>query len=711
VKQIINSNNQHFTKMKKIKFFALMSAIALTGTIGFTACSSSSDATDSTADVNPTYDGTSVRTDFAFNITKASQGTTRMTAANVQEGTSWTFRGMEHMFLLPFTGEPTSANATTLSTKSNIYALGGLTSLEIDPGTTHKKIYSLTFPIGTDNMLFYGTADRNNLANYQVGKINSSLWPSGTDLQSNVTKKPSDISFSLAPIVDATNVFDKDGDATRIVNYLSTIAKAKGDLGTASTGDDITWASTVTKAQTDGAYRALATLYNALSTNKGEARSGSTESVKRMVFDLYKSAAAINYQSSVAGVKSVAKAICKAIESTTDGITFTVKASDASTITVENLTDAQVNDAANWTATISGINGTFPANLGLPMGAAQLRFDASSRQFAFNTEDASSTTPGLFVGNDFTVNLSQIDYPAELIYFDNSPIRVTDQYKTAKDFPSTPATWDKDDASGFLSTSWTKNGAVASTTRAVALQNNINYGVALLESTVKLATDATSMTDNMKTILGGTATDQTNIDPTKFNITGILIGGQPATVNWNLVEESSSASFKNVIYDRDVNNYGLVLTGTTPKTLATTASDKNYTVVFDNYFGGDTQKDVLIALEIVNGDKDFYGKHNMIPAGSTFYLVGKLQRITGTLTAGGPWKANHELISSDYRVTHEDVCRVFCQDYKTTANITLSKDCLKSAYSTIPDLISTETVFGLSVDLTWEPGLNFDVTM
>ena len=109
--------------MKKIKFFALMSAIALTGTIGFTACSSSSDATDSTADVNPTYDGSSVRTDFAFNITKASQGTTRMTAANTQE-TGTNFRGMQHMFLLPFTGEPTSANASTLSTNSNIYALG-----------------------------------------------------------------------------------------------------------------------------------------------------------------------------------------------------------------------------------------------------------------------------------------------------------------------------------------------------------------------------------------------------------------------------------------------------------------------------------------------------------------------------------------------------------------------------------------------------------
>ena len=84
--------------MKKIKFFALMSAIALTGTIGFTACSSSEDATEPTTNVNPTYDGTSVRTDFAFNITKASQGTTRMSSTNVQ-ATTGSFLGMTDMYL------------------------------------------------------------------------------------------------------------------------------------------------------------------------------------------------------------------------------------------------------------------------------------------------------------------------------------------------------------------------------------------------------------------------------------------------------------------------------------------------------------------------------------------------------------------------------------------------------------------------------------
>jgi hypothetical protein len=100
----------------------------------------------------------------------------------------------------------------------------------------------------------------------------------------------------------------------------------------------------------------------------------------------------------------------------------------------------------------------------------------------------------------------------------------------------------------------------------------------------------------------------------------------------------------------------------------------------------------------------------MIPAGSTFYLVGQLKLSSGSYfsDASKPWTASHP---TGYRVTNENVCRVFCQDHKTVANISISQKSLQNAYSTIPDLISTETVFGLSVDLKWEEGLTFSVVM
>ena len=55
------------------------------------------------------------------------------------------------------------------------------------------------------------------------------------------------------------------------------------------------------------------------------------------------------------------------------------------------------------------------------------------------------------------------------------------------------------------------------------------------------------------------------------------------------------------------------------------------------------------------------------------------------------------------------VDRVFIRDAATTATFTIGKDALQRAYSTIPDLRSTQMYFGLSVDLEWKAGLNFNV--
>ena len=49
------------------------------------------------------------------------------------------------------------------------------------------------------------------------------------------------------------------------------------------------------------------------------------------------------------------------------------------------------------------------------------------------------------------------------------------------------------------------------------------------------------------------------------------------------------------------------------------------------------------------------------------------------------------------------------RDAVTTATFTIGKDALQRAYSTIPDLRSTQMFFGLSVDLEWKAGLNFNV--
>ncbi len=715
--------------MKKNLVYAMMSAIALTSAVSFTGCASD----DSTSvDTNPTYDGTSVRTDFAFNITKASQGT-RMTSGNTQENGS--FRGMKDMFLLPFTGVPGTGTEQVSTSNAPSFALGTLAENTIT-ATASSKVYSITIPIGTNNFLFYGKATNSSSdALYQVGAVTSTLAASTNNV--DITG----ISFGLTQIADLNKDYDgttDTDDAERLAAYLNYVAQAQVDA-------DNTWAGTVAKATTqgNGNFRGLARLYTNFTNierSSSEARSGSAESVRRMMLDLYKSAKAINNESSNTDVKAMAKAICDRI---TDGIevtgthssgTTTVKVSitraDGTTPIVfgnnnYNATDATENPGQGapdtWKATLSGLQGgsaageeannIFPANLGLPMGAAQIYFYDPSQSsdatpgFRYNTSVHTGTPSATPANNkQITVDINKLDYPAELIYFDNSPLRASSVYKTVNDYPTTPTTWDNA-FNNPTSGDWTSD-VVAATTRAVAMQNNVNYGVALFETTVALS--GTTFTDNRAVVLAadGETTNQEINEAGNFKVTGILIGGQPATVGWDMTNPEASTAFDHVIYDRDI--------PFTATALSETRSQPNYTLVFDNYTGVSTgQRDVLFALQIVNGGPDFYGKDNIIPAGSTFYLVGKLPVPTTdnvpTTHVPNDYRAG---LTNKYRITKEDVKRVFVQDYKTTANITIdATKALKNAYSTIPDLRSTETVFGLSVDLVWTPGYIYSVTI
>ena len=81
----------------------------------------------------------------------------------------------------------------------------------------------------------------------------------------------------------------------------------------------------------------------------------------------------------------------------------------------------------------------------------------------------------------------------------------------------------------------------------------------------------------------------------------------------------------------------------------------------------------------------------MIPSGSKFYLVAKLDPSSATQPTNGA-----------------TINQVFKQDYNTVVKLTIGRNALKKAYQTIPDLRSPKLELGLSVDLTWQQGLTFD---
>ena len=224
-----------------------------------------------------------------------------------------------------------------------------------------------------------------------------------------------------------------------------------------------------------------------------------------------------------------------------------------------------------------------------------------------------------------------------------------------------------------------EESAVTNTTKTVGLKEPVQYSVAVLKSTVRC--NAATLEDNAKQI-GGSNTDQQISVPTDgFKVTGILIGGQPASVDWQY-EPTSSETFANTIYDKEMN-------GSMYAKHEASASNANYTLVFDNK-KSDAQSPVYVTLELENNsDKNFYGKDGIILKGAKFYLVGQLNPNTNGLT------------------NPNSVNRVFVQDYVTTANFKI-KD-LKSAYNCIPDLRTSGINVGLAVDLDWKSGITFDV--
>lgn len=318
---------------------------------------------------------------------------------------------------------------------------------------------------------------------------------------------------------------------------------------------------------------------------------------------------------------------------------------------------------------------TYPNNINLPDGAVQLTYAEDNKTFSY----ATSSTLGAL-----TLDASKVCFPASIYYFQSSDLAATAVELDASKWPTsttawtgTAAPWLKD--ANSLADGWT--ASVQPTTRSIAMRQNINYGVANLATTVKCG--AASLPDNKDL----TVTDPSEFSGTVavpaagFTVTGLLIGGQPTKVGFNF-QPASNDAFAYTIYDKNLN--GIVA-------MNGVASTPNYTIVLPNDKGRGVadQNKVNVAIELTNNSSvAFRGADGIIPAGGKFYLVGQLD-------------------PKDHNVTNVANPAVFMSDYMTTMNLTIKS--LKSAYNTIPDLRSTKLQLGLSVDLDWQAGLQFDV--
>ena len=641
--------------MKNHFKYVMMGLTALVGTVSLGGCSSSEDV-----DINPGYDPETgrVRAEFVFNVTQPEERT-RQVSEVVGNGV---FQGINEMYLFCFNNAPGNNSTVDANHTFPLDDLGKPEPTHTSGTPNSSKVYTLYIPTGTSDFLFYATvndAEKNGKPGY-YGKLNKTY----TGNVSSVN----DITFRLADRVEKASDFT--APQTTLVGILN------GIVGVGITSPEtLKWSATSGTA--NGELAPLGDVYDKFVANAsdGDFRQGSSTSIKSMVGELFRVVNDIYTKSTNATAKALSEAILKKIAEN-----FTVTSSG---------TPATYQWEDSYASGISSAVVNYPTSLGVPDGCAILEFNNATGEFVFRNSNATMSK--------VSVEYNDVTYPAELTYYCNSGLWQSITSKEAASYPTSAGEWMK-------AVSWTSNGwnsdAVSSSTRAVAMKENITYGVSQLKATIQRNVENT-FTDNAAAVSGGSASNNvfsgTGESGVSFTVTGILIGGQPDVAQFEYLPKSTS--FNKVIYDQfpDLSNCELPASDN-DKTVT------NYTLVLDNFTVGETQSKVYIALEVM-ANKAFYGLNGFIKAGQKFYLIGELDPLSTSLEPVD-WTKQTSFGSGD---TGYGKDRVFIRDAVTTATFTIGKDALQRAYSTIPDLRSTQMFFGLSVDLEWKAGLNFNV--
>ena len=713
--------------MKKLFNFALVGAIALTGATMFTGCSGSDDAAAENNNPNFNEKTNEVNVQFVLNVAaNTGDNTTRQGAATVQKNNN--FRGLKDAKLIALkTGNPAwlapfdGSASTSMGVKT--FELGTLyTSSQIptpdaqNPGSRSNRILQLSLPTGMDAMLVYARAIQSGVTE-EDGKVEMSVTAAPENTTFTLQSRLGENATTYQHVLDlSVTIFNFIMDA-RISNVAAGAGEEIKGYKNVAAITGFTWRSLGdTKATVDGLtglpeilgkdYLAITTLTDltavpATTQTPNEYRAGSSEAVRHLIYHIYTDCIGILGATATTDDEYAAQLLAKEIKGRIDNyfvdpdnqtsIAFkSVIATGTGSLQNNLNTDLSI---ADFNTRFSGVTDVymagFPSSFGLPDGVALMTID-NDDNFTYAITNTTTLLDGM-------TDVSKYMYPAELLYFDNSALRCNTASVPANDYPDGYNTWDADTWTGW--TVGNPGGIVSSSTRSVAVKNNINYGVAMLKTAVVL--DGTSFNDNRNAFTGEANQALTESQVGGFKLTGALVGGQNYQMGWNYLakDPNTATKWNYVVYDNKIENNG---------TIPTTVGGENYTLLFDNYNSTDaTQSDVLVALEFENNGVAFYGEHNLIPVGGKFYLVGKLELGSNTINTN-QWDQYYPVPPYTNEGASQKITRIFIQDFMTSATFKIGANSLQKAFNTIPDLRSTQTSLGLSVNLEWKQGLVFD---
>ena len=631
-----------YNSMKKFNQYALLGAIALTGAV-FTACSSSDDV----ADVNPTFDGEAVKTTFTISVGDV-KSPTRMLADPVQQDEL--FNGMTDIYLFP---AKAAITGTTVTSESYIN-LPDFSAFDPKVLDAKGKIYSdVAFSVGVNNFLFYAASQipgngklRASYLKMPMAEFHGTAdWDPEPMLTSSVVEN---IHFDLVPI-------QKEMTLAKVKELEAAIASIKplNDVDAAIT-EQISAAGAGTTAATE-----LTALQKTL-RNDISAPGASTPDYKP-------------YAGSSLSQKALMTKVYTAVKNLETLITATYTQSIIDKI--EALFNVSGNATEGFTLTWK-TDPKFPSDdtvLGLPDGSAAVQFVTDKFEYVTPSVDGLSVP-------DFTNYV----YPARLYYTINTPAMVKDaEYLSTlnNEYP----TWAEVKTNGAYAA-----GAVTAATRSVIMKDQVQYAVGRLDVQVRVKPSATITDSGSRDLVddhNNPIPQPVTVPADGYKLTGVLIGGQK-NVDWAF-KPTGTNEF--TIWDNVMGN-------TIFAKQQTAYAGDNYTLALETA----AEAKIKVALEFENTGNDFYGiDHNIIPAGTKFYLVAELDPTTNTTykvqDPETPWAAGTDLIN-----------QVFKQDYVTTAKLTINETALSKAYNVVPDLRSPKLEFGLSVDLHWRKGITFE---
>ena len=333
--------------------------------------------------------------------------------------------------------------------------------------------------------------------------------------------------------------------------------------------------------------------------------------------------------------------------------------------TVLNGMSLSGDDAAIRTAIIAKIDtyntdwDGFPASLGLPDGAAAIRWNGTS------------FTPQISYTSLADINgIDRFTYPAEIYYYGNSRIVTSniDGRQQIYDDVSNQK-WYQVLTSGY---EYQDNAAVTHNTRSVAIKDPLQYGVARLQ--VKLIKTASTLEDAKGADIP--------VGATSFPLTSIIVGGQ-MPVGFDFAPTTSYPVYSETdivyVYDNQVKTNGPSGNEYFYLSSAADATQMTNTLVLQSY----DHKVVPVVLEFINNSGyDFEGLDGTVLKGTKFYLVALIDPAEASSGA-----------------TAATVGRVFTQDYTTTLNMKVTG--LAKAYNVVPNLLSPRLELGIELVSQW----------